>query len=109
MSTEDTDVTAVNREGELTDAAVDGYVMAVALLIRMSPWRVTVDSDRKIVQMITPNGAVSWSFYERHAGMFGDLPEDKTIPAERVEVTNERAAGVIKTMDRLSRQLHSTR
>lgn len=99
----------MSQEGELTDAEVDSYVLAVALLVRMSPWKVTVDHDRKIVQMITPKGIVSWSFHERHAYLFESLSVDTNTMTERVEVTNERACGVIETMDRLSRQLHSTR
>lgn len=97
------------REGELTDAVVDSYVLAVAFLVRMSPWKVTVNHDRKIVQMITPKGIVSWSFHERHTYLFESLPVDTNTMTERVETTNGRAYSVIETMDRLNRQLHSTR
>jgi len=89
----------------------DQLAMSVAMLVRMSPWKILTDKPSRRVSIETPHGEVVCTYSERHDSLFAQLPASSRKPdvSCSAESNKDRMMQVVASMDNFHRQLSNVR
>ncbi len=89
----------------------DQLALAVAMLMRMSPWKILNDKSSRRVSIETPHGEIGWTYDKRNDALFAQLPKSSkpSDPSCSVERNKECMMQVVSTMDKFHRQLTNVR